>query len=1275
MKHMFLSAVMLGGVLWTASTPTESAGSPDRKDYSCFFLDAVGEAIPRLQVQIFRENKEGQRELLREFLLDRSLSFQDSALARAPSKHYCVVSHPDYGVALAVTDTRDLSGKSPSRNFYVPLVHQDSNDYARSIRGLLVDPNGNPVPGARITCPALRTTENGKTGSLALRTPCTVISERDGWFAMYPPVGLKAEAQIPAHSDYKAMIEPPGDSGLALWSGLISNDRQCTIVLKHGNHFRTFAFEDANGPIADPERLRAISLEVVIPYYGTWNLSYTDVRSGRVLPLGEVRAAMYGLKGWPRGLCRFDPIYLTDDSPQQLVFRAPPRPPVKDIIYTGQVVHGLTGKPMPGAFVGAGYSTRDDLSVLTSEQWDKLHELPSVPSLKDPRLKPLLLVRSCQAVARTNEKGWFKLTVSTLSDFDFIAAHEQDYVSMPYYKTWPNPIFEPDPNNVVNLPAIELYPAATVLMEPIVKPPEVRVNARWLLEKADGLDWLKNLAEHYRSAKQLHTNHYLRPNKVNRMYIPADANVQIPLRVVHNLTADRRQWLPVLTEAIRARQGETINLGRIRFRQPEDLDLDGREVVVRVYDDWKQDPWVFQSTTVPVIGQTVHFDFDYPDPQPIVVILADDQYDPNVKEAMGATVYAAPYKQGLTYTLGRYFGTQYRQRTFVDGLGNPFVGATAKIYLKSGWSNGQTIGLSQVTLEETNVLKVPAASGPLKTFCIVLSHPEYGIALAETYENDRRDRIFLSVLHPDSHERERSIWGTVLDPDYVPVAAVSLRSSEIYPPGGGRLTSKRGYGVLTDDHGRFSMYLPLEDGKLVPIGSEYRVSISPPFGLRAPRGRIRSGDETTIVLDRKSGYFHTFVFEDENGPITDIEKLKETTVRIHSEGGSIDYIYSSLKDGGIFPPGQYRAEIRISPRRITFEPITVTENSPEKLVFKAEKLLVYHGRVVHGITDEPMPGVIVGCARHFVNTASSLTTLQWEAIHALEDNFSPDSYVLAPLRELGHGISKLMRTDGQGRFQIEYEPGKEDDFLAFAAVEEDYLVGLQHRIDLQRGENNYVNVPDIKLFPTARILLELAAEDINRAPSVRLQWRPKQQDNPYWQDAMSYLGGGGRIPFNSAHPIEIAAGLNVQVELCVDESTETSAPQWSPIIIKGINLEQGQTRDVGRLTLEPTLPIYAQVVNSRGEPIEGLTVRHKCDKLLRKYWGKTDEQGIAAFSAPPNSTGEFYVSLYVGELSAFRQDDESAPKEGVSYALGGPEDANTLYTLQLSDEMLKALFK
>ena len=208
----------------------------------------------------------------------------------------------------------------------------------------------------------------------------------------------------------------------------------------------------------------------------------------------------------------------------------------------------------------------------------------------------------------------------------------------------------------------------------------------------------------------------------------------------------------------------------------EPLDLSGREVVVRVYDNWQQDPWAFQTITVSTEGPTVYFDFKHADGNAIFVILADEQQDPDVKTALGDVVYAEPYKQGLTYTLGTYnrSSVQNKLRALVDGLGNPLVGATAEIYLKGTWPEWHTVGLSQMVLKDTNRFKVPIAVGSLTTFEIVVSHPDYGITLAEIYRHDLRDEVFVPVLKASSEQYKRSISGTVDDPHHVPIPGVLL---------------------------------------------------------------------------------------------------------------------------------------------------------------------------------------------------------------------------------------------------------------------------------------------------------------------------------------------------------------------------------------------------------------------------------------------------------------------------------------------------------------------
>jgi hypothetical protein len=752
--------VLLVGAVGPAGLWVESAAGADQaKKHRCTFVDALGEPIPGLHVQVFARDKNGKKPLLKEMVLDEAGGVQDADLALGSRKGHCVVRHPDYGRAVAKEGDCRCSGGSKPRKYWVPLVRQDSNEYDRSIRGLLVDPEGKAVAGARIICHWI---DGGVDVRLNSRSGAWVaLTDRDGRFSMYVPVDRRKPGRlIPAHSKYTVMIEPPGDLGLALWSGKISNDHERTIVLPRGNRFRTFGFEDAHGPITEAEQLKKIRLTVEVFEYGTWSISYPGLRDGRVLPLGRLEATMYEQKGWPGRVCRFEPIHLTEDSPRHLVFRTKPKPAGKHIIYTGQVIHGITGEPMPGALVAAGDSTEKDLSALTTEQWERLHQLPMKPSMNDRVLKVLLMIRPSRTVVRTDEQGWFELPVSNLKGFDFITAFEQDYVAIPHHGG-ENVKFVRDQNDMVWVPPIKLYPAAIAQLEPVFGRRKARIHAKWDLPWDDGRSWVRNLCEQYRSSRKFRANHLLRPNRLNRTYIPADCDVRLWLK----MRATER-WAPVVTEPIRAGQGQIIDIGRIKFKEFTDFDLDGREVWVRVYENWKLDRWAFEMATAAIKERTVYFDFDYPDSQVMVAVIADDQEDPNVKGALGATGYAGLYKEGLSYDLAKYFGKEHKLRTVVDGLGNPIVGATAKIYLKG---KAGAIGLSQVVLEDTNLLRIPIIGGPLGAVSVVIEHPDYGTAAVMVQKRERVGRTFFPALKRGSSDYERSIWGTVVDPQITSV--------------------------------------------------------------------------------------------------------------------------------------------------------------------------------------------------------------------------------------------------------------------------------------------------------------------------------------------------------------------------------------------------------------------------------------------------------------------------------------------------------------------------
>ena len=152
---------------------------------------------------------------------------------------------------------------------------------------------------------------------------------------------------------------------------------------------------------------------------------------------------------------------------------------------------------------------------------------------------------------------------------EFILAVEQGFLSIPVYVRG-KAEYAPDPNNIVKLPVIRMYPAATVRLTPVTAgEPAVRIRATWELPDSAGPAWFGDFAQAFRSTSQFHGSKYLQSNEQGGMHIPAQVNVRLRLQVVPSLSWDRRFWLPLLTEPINLRQGQRADLGRIEFKSPK----------------------------------------------------------------------------------------------------------------------------------------------------------------------------------------------------------------------------------------------------------------------------------------------------------------------------------------------------------------------------------------------------------------------------------------------------------------------------------------------------------------------------------------------------------------------------------------------------------------------------------------------------------------------------------------------------------------------------------
>ena len=421
----------------------------------------------------------------------------------------------------------------------------------------------------------------------------------------------------------------------------------------------------------------------------------------------------------------------------------------------------------------------------------------------------------------------------------------------------------------------------------------------------------------------------------------------------------------------------------------ESAQVKGASVVVRLHKNWDllnsrsenwllalEEPEPFETVTLEVKEESGVLDFPaLPDARPgktVVVILPEDQSDPIIRQVLGESILANVYSPGLTFML-RDNGARAAQRRMeiVDATGQPMAGATVEVYL-SDYRNPTKVRVRSVVLDAKGSMPAVRMENRYITgITLVVSDPNYGAAMVQHAQNCCSGDVFtVPLVKAGSEAYEYSFHGVAVDPDGRPVPGVLLASTYAIAAGGtnvGLVGSLTTYS-LTDTEGRFLFYRRLDKNKTelseLPATAKYVVSVQPPEGLcLMPCDlRISPGEEARVVLERPDVYLRRFSFEDANGVVGEPNVLEQVCVLIERQGKpTLRVIYHLLKDGIALPLGTYK----VDPYGVTipeFEPIEVTAESPEQLVFrpKSTTAIVYSGRVVNGITGEPMAGAFVG---------------------------------------------------------------------------------------------------------------------------------------------------------------------------------------------------------------------------------------------------------------------------------------------------------------------------
>ncbi len=674
--------------------------------------------------------------------------------------------------------------------------------------------------------------------------------------------------------------------------------------------------------------------------------------------------------------------------------------------------------------------------------------------------------------------------------------------------------------------------------------------------------------------------------------------------------------------------------------------LKGREIVYRVYGDTRNEPAAYRKMKVRIEKRRVPLDPGEFTESTFVAIFGEDQEDAVIQKVFGSTFYAWLYEKGMYIFVPQKIVVEKEESfcwSFYDALGNVVSGTEVEVWV--GTSKGK-IFLGKNKLDEQGRLFIHRRKGSERAWTnhnissagyrFVVSGPSYGKFEIVVSRSLSSGEVFLPCVAPGSEADDRCIRGQVLDSNGDALVGLLVESSGVIPKGGkwiGSVQDQR-QGMLTDKSGRFRMYLPIDldviaIGDLVPRGSEYFIRIIPPQGsnLFDFKDRLKSGQENVIKL--RPTYFHTFVFEGKNGPITDPKVLRGIRLRVEIEPGKRDPYFNNrkIKDGGRFPLGTYRA----SSDRFRFESIEVTAESPEELLFKLPAGRTYYGRVVEGVTGLPMTNAQIKAGLYSDNTG--------------ED----------------------------GTFEIKIPPGKVVQQLVVS--KENYL---KVRIDKdwsKKVKDNLCHVSDVQLFPSATVMVHPVINVKTRHDSLefRPQWHVYTASSPGW--SKDFIGACGTHPEDGIfrdfevesgkdNSFSVPAGLSLRLHLRVLGGIE-----WAPVTISDeIRLRQGEVLDLGQVEIGPLFNVFVDVRNSSGKPIEGVPV------IACGDWdpaiSSSDENGIAMFDFVGRSKGDFIV-----EYRPKSRKGSVEMRESIPYNISGPEDANSVFSITVSDAILGRLFE
>lgn len=536
---------------------------------SATIRDAVGVPMSGAKVRLHLAKHKGPVMIE---LCDVRLDSQGRMLNPLCSVDKCQIvltaSHPDWADGLETTVP--YFGNMEHR--YAPVIRNDNGFADRGIWGRVSDPNGAPIPGAKIH----NTSVMSVWGSHIRTQNCTIYTDADGRFYYYPIVKKSnLGTEVPYDSKYYVEITAPPKYDLVGYRGNILNGRESNISLERGDAFKTLVFTDANGPVTDSERLSRIRLHLVNEKGGYEPVEFACWKDGTYLRYGKYVAKGY----WGRESFDFETMFVTADSPDELVF-VPERPyeniPENIVTYHGRVIDGITGKGMAGVFVVTAGWTKRDFADITDEQWSAIENLGDEPEPDDEAFLPFRKKWSVfhepvsppfKVLVRSNEEGYFNFAWFKKDHIEFVVAFARGYLtdkrlidSMSRETKYP-----PDENNAIYIPDMRMYQSGVLRFSPVVDIPKLDLRIRPDFRVTEGMSWSEDFIDWYRSHRFSLAERNLRKHESVEMLVPAGIDFRLRMKIADEGRAGDPWWCGRYTDYLRVEPGKTLDLGGLEI--------------------------------------------------------------------------------------------------------------------------------------------------------------------------------------------------------------------------------------------------------------------------------------------------------------------------------------------------------------------------------------------------------------------------------------------------------------------------------------------------------------------------------------------------------------------------------------------------------------------------------------------------------------------------------------------------------------------------------------